>query len=286
MDNAKNQPSPPIYIVSGGAGASGEQVVHTVLVQFPESDVQVITAAHVRQPEQVEEIMTQAAATDGLVVHTLIDAELRRGLIKLAQQQHVTAIDLMGDLLNCLAERLGQAPVEKPGLYRQLNLDYFERVSAIEFTMAHDDGKNRHEWNQAEIVLVGVSRVGKTPLSMYLAVLGWKVANYPLVIDLPLPPELRQIDPHRVVGLVIEPGQLIMHREQRQRRLGAPGRSTYTEPLKIYEEVETARKIFKKFGFSTIDITDKPMEASADEIIRLITRQAKGKQKRTTQPKA
>lgn len=266
---------PPIYIVSGSTGASGEQLVHTVLAQFPESRVPVIMVAHVRQMEQIEDVVNRAAATGGTVVHTLVDARLRSALIHLAQERNVAAIDLMGDLLSRLTAVLGREPVGHPGLYRQLRQDYFERVATIEFAMAHDDGKNPLDWPLAEIVLVGVSRVGKTPLSMYLSVLGWKVANVPLIMELSLPPELFQLDCRRVIGLSIQPGQLLIHRRQRQRRLGAPGPSAYTDPATIYEEIEAARQIFQRGGFSVIDVTDKPIETSADEIIELITQRLK-----------
>jgi regulator of PEP synthase PpsR (kinase-PPPase family) len=262
----------PIYIVSGGVGASGEQLVYTVLAQFPGSRVPVITVSYVRQPQQIEDVVARAHATCGTIVHTLVDGRLRGYLVQLAQERGVVAIDLMGALMSRLAELLEQEPAGHPGLYRQLHQDYFERVASIDFAMAHDDGRNPNGWPLADVVLVGPSRVGKTPLSMYLSVLGWKVANVPLVMGLAPPPELFQLDPRRVVGLNIEPGQLLGHRQQRQRHLGAPGPTAYTDPATIYEEIEAARQVFKRGGFSTIDVTDKPIEASADEIIALITR--------------
>ena len=134
------------------------------------------------------------------------------------------------------------------------------------------DGQNPDGWSEAEIVLVGVSRVGKTPLSMYLTVLGWRVANVPLVPNLDPSPELFRLDPRRVIGLTMEPGQLVFHRQQRRRRLGATGLEAYTDPVAIYEELEAARKIFRRHGFSVIDVTDKPIEASANQVIDLITR--------------
>jgi regulator of PEP synthase PpsR (kinase-PPPase family) len=262
----------PIYIVSGGVGASGEQLVYTVLAQFPESRVPVITVGHVRQPEQIEAVVAQASVTRGTIVHTLVDGQLRSYLVQLAQERGVVAIDLMGALVSRLTDLLGQEPAGHPGLYRQLRQDYFERVASIDFAMAHDDGRRPEGWPLADIILVGPSRVGKTPLGMYLSVLGWKVANVPLVMGLAPPAELFQLDPRRVIGLTIEPGQLLGHRQQRQRRLGAPGPTAYTDPATIYEEVEAARQVFKQGGFSAIDVTDKPIEASADEIIALITR--------------
>ena len=145
--------------------------------------------------------------------------------------------------------------------------------------MTHDDGKNPAGWLQADIVLTGVSRVGKTPLSMYLAVLGWKVANVPLVMQLPPPPELFQLDRHRVIGLTIDPGKLVSHRQQRQQRLGVPGPSNYSNPVKLFEEVEAADQIFRRGRFAVLDVTDKPIETSADDVIKLITRRTEGKHK-------
>lgn len=270
-----------IYIISGGAGASGEQLVHTVLAQFPENNVLVITVAHVRRPEQIETIIPRVVAGNGIIVHTMIDIHLRARLQQLAEAHNIVSIDLMGDLMTYLANELGLEPVEKPGLYRQLHQDYFERVSAIDFTMAHDDGKNPKGWPQAEIVLTGVSRVGKTPLSMYLAVLGWKVANVPLVMDIEPPAELYNLNAGRVIGLTIDPAKLFTHRQQRQKRLGTVGASAYADPVKLFEEVDAAAKIFKRGGFSVIDVTDKPIETSADDVIKLITRQTTGKIRRS-----
>jgi regulator of PEP synthase PpsR (kinase-PPPase family) len=264
---------PPIYIVSGGVGASGEQLVQTALAQFPDHRVLVIVVGNVRQVEQIESVVARAKDSGGTIVHTLVDASLRSHLVGRAQAAGVQTIDLMGPLLRRMAEVLGREPLGHPGLYRQLHRDYFDRVAAIEFTMAHDDGKKSEGWRSAEIVLVGVSRTGKTPLSLYLSVLGWKVANAPLIPNLPPLPELFQLDPRRVVGLTIEAGQLLLHRQQRQMRLGAPGPSAYVDPNGIYEEIQNAKRVFRRGGFSVIDVTDKPIETCADEVIRLIQRQ-------------
>jgi regulator of PEP synthase PpsR (kinase-PPPase family) len=272
----------PVYVLSGGVGASGEQLVHTALAQFPDSRVKVITIGNVRSPEQIETVVAEAKSSGGAIAHTLVDVELRLVLEKQCQETGVAAIDLMGPMLSHLASILNREPLGQPGLYRQLHKDYFDRVAAIEYTMAHDDGKDPSAWPQAEIMLVGVSRAGKTPLSLYLSVLGWKVANLPLVPEVPPPPELFQLDPRRVIGLTIEPGQLLLHRQQRQMRLGAPGSSQYINPEVIFEEIQAALKLFRKSGFAVLDVTDKPIETTADDIIRLITRNFKTSPQRTS----
>lgn len=262
----------PIYVVSGGTGASGEQLVRTVLVQFPDSHVPLIVVNHVRQIEQIQETTSEAAAHGGIIVHTMVDADLRKALIDRARAQGVIEIDLMGPLISQLTGILEKDPIAHPGLYRSLHQAYFERVSAIEFSMAHDDGQRPESWPQADIVLVGPSRVGKTPLSMYLAVLGWKMANVPLIPELPVSPGLLVLDRRRVIGLTMEAGQLLFYRRQRQQRLGTHPLGAYVDPAQIHSEVETARAICRRHGFSVLDVTDKPIEASADEIVELITR--------------
>lgn len=266
---------PPVFIVSGGAGASAEQVVHTVLAQFPSVRVQVVTMAHVRSAAQIIDIADRVKASGGIVVHTLVDETLRNIMNNIGMQYGVTTIDLMGGLLDELSAMLGQDPVGKPGLYRQLNKEYFERVAAIEFSMVHDDGRNTRDLGDADIVLLGVSRVGKTPLSMYLSVLGWKVANVPVIKDQAPAREIFEVERGRVIGLMIDPARLVVHRRIRQSRIAGMQSSGYNDPAEVFEELEQSRKLFRKNGFTIIDISDKPLETSADEIISLITKRFK-----------
>jgi len=260
-----------IFIVSGGTGFSGEQLLRTALAQFPEADATVEIIAGVRRPEQLESAVARAAVANGLIVHTLVDGELRLALERLARNGGVLAVDLMGPLLTQLQLVLGQEPVGRPGLYREQNRAAFERTEAIEFTLAHDDGRHIENLRQADIVLVGVSRVGKTPISLYLASLGWKVANVPLVGGTP-PAELFQIHRRRVVGLTIEPDQLLAHRRWRERRLKVSLSGSYSNPLKIREELDAARRVFLQGGFAVVDITHKPVEVSAREILEAVGR--------------
>jgi [pyruvate, water dikinase]-phosphate phosphotransferase / [pyruvate, water dikinase] kinase len=259
--------TPPIYIVSGGFGASGEQLVNTILAQFPDSDVPVYTVNHVRQMGQVETAVAEAHSQGGIIVHTLVDDTLRHALVALAETQGVVAIDLMGPLLTELATVLGQPPLGEAGRYRQIRHSYFERIAAIEYTIAHDDGRRPDEWANADLLLIGLSRTGKTPLSIYLSVLGWKVANLPLVPNVPPPPELFALQKERVIGLTIDIDRLLGFRRRRSRLLGVPGPGAYADPTKIEDELQMARLLFREGGFNVINVTDKTIEASADEIL-------------------
>ena len=272
---AQTESVPTIFLLSGGIGVSGEQLVHTLLAQFPEDAIQVKTVGNVRDPDQITEALTEAQKIDALVVHTLVDPALRDHLLREAEKLQVQAVDLMGTIMEWVTEKLGVEPKAQPGLYRQLHQEYFERVSAIDFTMAHDDGKNPEGWPEAQVLLVGPSRVGKTPLSVYLAVLGWKVANYPLVPQVPVPESLFSFDPQRVIAVTVEPDQLMQYRSRRQQQLGAPGPSSYADTEAVYEEVEEARKLFRRGGFKVIDMTDKTIEQGADEIIRHLSHVAR-----------
>jgi len=262
-----------IFILSGGVGASGEQLAYTVLAQFPDSDVRVVTIGNIRQASQMMDALEEARAAGGVVLHTLVDARLRGQLAAQAQAMGLSAIDLMGPLIDWLAIRLDRRPLQEPGKYRQLHHHYFDRVAAIDFTLKHDDGKHPEGWSQAEIMVTGVSRSGKTPLSVYLAVLGWKVANYPLVPQIPTSDELFALDPRRVVGLIIDPEQLLVYRRQRQARLGVTNTSDYTNLEHIQEELHLARAIFRRGGFHVLNMTDKTIEQGADEIMRIFADQ-------------
>lgn len=264
-------PPPPIFIVSGGSGTSGEQVVNTVLAQFPDVTIPVKTVRSVRRSEQLDDVIATAKEQGGIIVHTMVDAPLRHRLINLAQEHIVPAIDLMGTLLDHLTNVLGRPPAQVPGLYRQLHRTYFERIEAIEYTMAHDDGQNPDGWQAADVLLVGVSRTGKTPLSVYLSVLGWKVANLPIVLEIPVPPQLYQMDPARVIGLKLDIDRLIAFRRRRISQLGIPEQSNYTDPSLVEEELELAQSVFQKGGFFTINVTDKTVEVTADDVIKRIS---------------
>jgi [pyruvate, water dikinase]-phosphate phosphotransferase / [pyruvate, water dikinase] kinase len=272
-----NKKQPPIYVISGGIGASGEQLAHTVLAQFPENKIPVILVSKVRGMEKVREVVDEAVENNGTIVHTMIDPQLRKGLVKYAKNRGAVEFDIIGPLLERMSQVLNHEPLNKPGLYRHQHQAYFERMEAIEFTRAQDDGQNPEGWKDAEIVLAGVSRTGKTPLSMYLSFLGWKVANVPIVLGMPPNRVLFDLEPAKVVGLTIEPGQLLMHRQHRQRRLGTSGPSNYTAPEKVYEEVEYARLLYRKSGFFVVDVTDKPIETMADEVIRWVSQSNDGK---------
>ncbi len=266
------KPGPPIFVVSGGTGATGDLLARTVLAQFPDVNVQIHVETKVVSEDRVHEVVKMATGIPGaIILHTMVNRNFRRLLVTEAARAGIVTFDLAGPLEEHLSRELAMPPQQMPGLYHQMRRAYFDRVEAIEFTVAHDDGKRVEDLAKAEIVLLGVSRVGKTPLSMYLSILGWKTANVPFVPGVPPPPELDQVDPHKVVGLVIEPAQLMSHRRYRASRSGIREQG-YVDRQTVIDEMRAANHYYYQRGYHVVDTTDKPIETSAEEIISLITR--------------
>jgi regulator of PEP synthase PpsR (kinase-PPPase family) len=271
MGSTPRQHSQPIFVVSGGAGASGELLVRTLLAQFPNVHVPVKLWRHVHEVDEVQEIVAEAVATHATVVHTLVKEETRHLLVRETEAAQIPAFDLIGSLLDHLAHELHEPPLGQPGRYRTLHTSYFDRIEAIEFTVNHDDGKRIADLPQAEIVLLGVSRVGKTPLSIYLSIQGWKVANVPVVPGIALPAELAEVPDARIVGLIIEPHQLLIHRRYRQTHLGI-GEGSYSDRASVVEEVRAANHLFYARGYPVIDVTGKSIETTSEEVLSTVTR--------------
>ena len=270
--NNSDQISRPhtIYVLSGSIGTGGERLSRKVMSQFQSADLDIDLKriSHIRKEAQIEAVIDQAVKHGGTIVNTLVDPDLSEVLYRLAHRNQIKVIDLVTDFITHLTNVAGIQPVGKPGLYRKLHAGYFKRVEAIEFTLAHDDGMNYHNWAKADILLTGLSRAGKTPLSIYLSMLGWKVANAPLAIEIEPRPELFEVERRKVIGLKIDPDRLLEHRKHRQEHLGTTGHSDYTDLAKLYEEVEFAKKVFRRGGFRTLNVTRSPVEASADKIVK------------------
>lgn len=262
--------APHIYIVSGGKGLAGENVVKSILVQFPDFKVSTSIESDLHTEERAIAIVLKAKKNHGIIVHTMVNKRIRVILTTLCKQHNVANFDLMGQLSDYLTDALGAEPVQVPGLFRKLNQDYFDRVAAIEFSLSTDDGMNVRKLAQADIVLTGISRTGKTPLSVYLAMFGWKVANVSLVKDIPPPEELFKVDEKRVFGLTIDPSSLIAQRKRRVTQMGSFDSKSYLNINAINDELEMAEKIFKRGRFTIIDVTNKPIESSANEIVHFL----------------
>jgi hypothetical protein len=263
-----------VFAVSDGTGVTAEQVLSAALMQFAGAEVEVLRRPGVHTEERVQRVVQEAAQTGGFIVHTLVSDRLREEMLRAGRLHNVETIDLMGPLLARLSQYLAISPAEKPGLFRQLNEEYFRRIETVEFALHHDDGRRAHELAQAEIVLVGVSRTFKTPLSIYLAFKGWFVANVPIVLRMKPPSTLFDLAPERVFGLTVDPVRLAEMRRVRQEHLGG-ATGDYADLDFVRREVQYALGIFRgQRGWSVIDVTDKPIEEITSEIMALVSRQA------------
>ena len=260
----------PIYIISGGKGITGNFLVQTVLAQFPKNRITVKLITDVITVAAVKTAVAQAAADGGIIVHTMIDKKLRENLNSICREKNIQTIDMAGDLIDYLTRELDEEPLNQPGLYRRLNLEYFDRLESIDFAISNDDGLNIHNLLNADIVLAGVSRTGKTPLSVFLAMHGWKVSNIPLILGMDPPDDLFRVDERRVFGLTISMNQLMAHRRKRIQDYEHVSSSDYVNPKMVRMELDFAHAVFKRGGFSVISVTHKPIESIANEILALM----------------
>ena len=269
---AKRKKNAPIYVLSGGRGIAGNNLVQSILIQYPNNKIPVEIFGGVETEDMVFDLVMKAKDEGALVTHTMVNPDLRQKVNELCAEFQVEVIDLMGDLANYLDRNLDVEPLQHPGLYRELNQQYFDRIDSIEFTLSRDDGMNPQRLKEAEIVLTGVSRAGKTPLSVYLAMYGWKVANVPLVPGVPAPDELFQVDPNRVFGLHINAGQLIAHRVKRMQGWNDTRSDAYIDQRSVREEIRNAVFVFDKGGFTVINVSNKPIESTANEILKYMSK--------------
>ncbi len=263
--------NPLIYVVSGGKGVAGHSMLQSLLVQYPDNNIQVVIVPDVQTPEKVDDVIAKTIRTGGFIVHTLVTRDLRHYLISKCEINGIKHADMMGKMADFLELDLGLQSINEPGLFHRINAPYFQRVEAIEYTMDHDDGVNPERLFDADVILTGVSRAGKTPLSIYMSMFGWKVANVPLVEGIQPPKELFDVDARRVFGLVISADHVIAHRQKRLASLGQFPTESYTDQHSVRKDLMYANLIFERGGFTKINVTNKPIESTANEILQMIS---------------
>ena len=261
--------APVIVAVSDSTGETAEGAGRAALAQFGHhEDGGVRVIPNVRTLETLEDAVKVARDAGALLVYTLVESELRGAIRDLARAHHVRAFDLIGGLIQGLAGHLGQAPLSVPGLSHELDDEYFRRVAAIEFAVKHDDGKNPQNLAQADIVLVGISRASKTPLSNYIAGRGYRVANVPIVMGVPLPRQIDEVDPQRVFALVIDPVVLMKIRQARIASLNMRADSDYGDLRQIRREMSHAKRLLAEHpAWTVIDMSRRAVEEAAAVIL-------------------
>ena len=270
-----------IFVVSDGTGRTAEQTLKAALTQFPNSRVDIILKQEIRTEEQIEEIMPEIIEAKGIIVNTLVSQHLREMIVRICRDNDIDAIDLMGPLLSRLSVHFANSPTEKPGIFSQLNKEYFKRIDSMQFAFTHDDGQRYYEYEKAEIVLVGVSRTFKTPLSIYLAFKNWFVANYPIVLGVDPPEILGKITIGNLFGLTTEANNLSLLRTARQEYLkGNTGEYSSLDFVK--RELNYAQNLFNRYQCPVISVTNKPIEEIASEILAIKRRLSQNENAKTT----
>jgi len=259
-----------LHIVSDATGETAARLVLALEAQFPNQPFVEIRHPRVENVEDLHIAVQQARGRPAVMVYTLVEPELRDAMRQLCRRSRVHYCDLLGHPIDSISRVAGVAAQMTPGVRAPLDAQYFKRIEAIEFAVKYDDGVGRG-LDEADIVLVGVSRTSKTPLSIYLGYLGHKAANVPVVRGIDLPEELFEIDPTKIVGLTIAAERLADIRTARVRSMGAP-RKRYAELEEIYAELEEASAVHRRLRCPVIDVSELSVEETAMRIIRLVER--------------
>lgn len=257
-----------VHVLSDSLGETGEMVARAAVAQFKTGGFRIERLPKVTNPEQLRSTVLQHCGVDCIFLYTLVDPALRREMESLSIER-VKAVDVLGPSVAVLAETIGHVPTGEPGALHRTDEEYFDRIESTEFAVMHDDGRHPEELDQADIVLVGVSRTSKTPLSMYLAFKGFRVANVPLAPGIQPPPQLLSVDPRRIFGLVTDTSVLLDIRRERMRELGTfvP---RYADRESIEQELDEARAYMRKLGCIVIRTDNRAVEESAQEILRYV----------------
>lgn len=263
--------SPIIYVVSDSVGETAELVTKAAVSQFINSNVTIKRIPYIETPEDIDDVISLAKLNQAIIAYTLVRPKDREYMKEKADAEGILTYDIIGPLMDTLQDNFQLTPVYEPGLVRKLDEDYFKRVEAIEFAVKYDDGRDPRGILRADIVLVGVSRTCKTPLSQYLAHKRFKVANVPLVPEVEPPEELFLVNPDKCIGLKISPEKLNNIRKERLKTLGLGDHAIYANLERIKEELTYFENIINKLNCPVIDVTNKAIEETANTIINTLS---------------
>jgi putative phosphotransferase CD2411 len=266
-----------IFILSDSLGNTAEHVAGAAIAQFQSDAFTVKKFPYIKEDTPFDYIFSEILrAPDKIILHTIVKKELVQKISKFATENNIRCLDLLTPVLDSIESVTGEAPLQETGMLRKLNDRYFKRVESVEFAVKYDDGKDPRGVLKADLVIIGVSRTSKTPLSMYLANKNIKVANIPLVPEAKVPPELFQIPSKKIVGLTNSPEKLNEIRTERLRALGLStanaGENKYANMDRILEEIEFAESLMKKIGCPIINVSNKAIEETAEKIITYLKR--------------
>lgn len=260
-----------IFAVSDSIGETAEQVAKATASQF-EKDVKIRRVSYVNSKVDAINFVNSIKNTkECLILSTIVVEETREFLVKLAIERDIEIINVLGPCINAVSEITNVPPISKPGAVRKLDEDYFRKIEAMEFALSFDDGKSEIGLLNADIVIIGVSRTSKTPLSIFIANKGIKVANVPLMPETPVPESLFKISRRKIIGLTIDPRELMAIRHNRLTRMGTNlHQIEYANAERILSELDHAEKIMRRIRCKVFDVTRKAIEETASQILEYI----------------
>lgn len=260
-----------IYIISDAVGATAKRVVQATLLQYPALTPDIRTYPFVTKVAELKPILADAVKEQAIVVVTFVTPALVDYATDFAQQHQLQLVDYMSPLMQVLGQHSPQPPLAQPGILHTINADYFKKVAALDFAVAHDDGQNLQTLTQADLVILGVSRTSKTPVSLYLAEQRLKVANIPLLPNNPLNDAVYHLPHTQIVGLTISPERLQKVRQTRMAALGLTQDNYYTDVASIKAELAYAHQVFAQLKVTPIDTTERSVEETAALILKQMT---------------
>lgn len=259
----------PLFVLSDGTGETVENLVQAILIQYGNLKIEIYRYKMVRSEAQVNAIIEEAKLRSAPLIYTVVSPEVRVAISEGVKKHSIKAVDVLGATLDLIGKVYNAKPSLTPGLLHEVNEKYFKRIEAIEFTVKQDDGSLPENLKNADLVLVGVSRTSKTPLSVFLSHKGYKVANVPLVMGIDPPQELFEIDQNRIVALSIDPEALVKIRRERLVRMGRDPVGAYASLANVREEIEWAHRLFSRNKrWPVFEVSNKALEETAAEIER------------------
>jgi len=271
-----------IHLVSDATGETINSVARACLIQFESVKIQEHYWSLIRTSRQLALVMEGIQQWPGLVLYTFVDETLRRTLTSFCVKEKVPHHAVLEPVLSELAGFLGRPYSADPGRQHALDREYFERIEAMDFALTQDDGNQIDHINEADVLILGVSRTSKTPTCVYLAYRGIRAANVPIILNMPLPCDFKLLTKPLIVGLTKDAESLIEIRRNRLKMLNQDDKTNYVDTEKVHEEVLEARRLFARLGCPVIDVTRRSIEETAAEILMLLNKRALEKEKQAT----
>jgi len=269
-DEAPHKERFHLHLVSDSTGETLNAVAGAVLAQFEEADAQRHSYVMVRTARQMDKVIDAISAQPGIVLCTMVNQELEQQLLRKCADRTIPCEPVLDGPIKALSRFLGTKASHRPGGQHTLNDDYFQRIEALNYTLAHDDGQLMESMDEADVVLVGVSRTSKTPTCMYLAHRGIKAANVPIVPGISKPEQFKHIKQPLVVGLTVNPDRLITIRKARLRSLKESEEMDYTDMEQVKAEMKVARRLFSLYDWPVLDVTRRSVEEASAAILTLL----------------